>query len=357
MGFPALLDGPRVLPGSNAQIGGGLMVSEPKLGTNYSETPPSAPRDDGEGTTDDGKGPTDGPGDGGVDRVEVETDASLPPPMGVDDDNDEIDDDNEDDDDEGGDVQRISQRLNRGNRGVRFTTQGSGDAVPGAPASRPVNMPPDWPTPLSTPRGPAPSAPRPPDTPAPGNASAATAACIRLGIDPKLATETGDEFIIYLGSGRDRSGSVREHAAKSNLTVVMIDKKVGGYEHDISYAPVVAALVALVHLPNFKGVFVSIPCGTWSVLRYIRPGPPVLRRLASAINRWIDETLGIRRTDGTVVSRCSWCPASARRPSAPPPTCALGPGSTRGPSSNAGKPIAYCHRSRGIRAALRPVQS
>jgi len=150
---------------------------------------------------------------------------------------------------------------------------------------------------------------------------------------------------------------VREHAAKSNLTVVMIDKKVGGYEHDISYAPVVAALVALVHLPNFKGVFVSIPCGTWSVLRYIRPGPPVLRRLASAINRWIDETLGIRRTDGTVVSRCSWCPASARRPSAPPPTCALGPGSTRGPSSNAGKPIAYCHRSRGIRAALRPVQS
>ena len=62
--------------------------------------------------------------------------------------------------------------------------------------------------------------------PAPGNASAAMAACPRLGIDTKLATETGDEFIIYLGSGRDRSGSVREHAAKSNLTVVMIDKKV-----------------------------------------------------------------------------------------------------------------------------------
>ena len=122
----------------------------------------------------------------------------------------------------------------------------------------------------------------------------------RLGIDTKLATETGDEFIIYLGSGRDRSGSVREHAAKSNLTVVMIDKKVGGYEHDISYAPVVAALVDLVHLPNCKGVFGSKPCGTWSVLRYIRPGPPVLRRLASAVNRWIDETLGIKRTDGTL---------------------------------------------------------
>ena len=62
----------------------------------------------------------------------------------------------------------------------------------------------------------------------------------------------------------------------------------------------VAALVDLVHLPNCKGVFGSIPCGTWSVLRYIRPGPPVLRRLASAVNRWIDETLGIKRTDGTL---------------------------------------------------------
>ena len=63
--------------------------------------------------------------------------------------------------------------------------------------------------------------------PAPGNASAAMGGLgPRLGIDTKLATETGDEFIIYLGSGRDRSGSVREHAAKSNLTVVMIDKKV-----------------------------------------------------------------------------------------------------------------------------------
>ena len=142
------------------------------------------------------------------------------------DDEDGADDDNGDDGD-GGAV-RISQRLTRGNRGVRVSAQGSGDAVPGAPVSKPANMPPDWPTPPTTPRGPAPAAPRPPDTPAPGNASAAVAACHRLGIDPALATEKGDKFIVYLGSGRDRPGSVREHAAKSNLTVVMTDKKVGG---------------------------------------------------------------------------------------------------------------------------------
>ena len=289
---------PGCFPGLTRKSGGGLMVSEPKLGTNYSETPPPAPREDDEGPTDDGDGPTDGPGDGGVGRAGSETGTNLPPTVDLDDE-DEGDDDDGDVDDDGDDdgAQRISQRLSRGNRGVRFTAQGSGDAVPGAPASRPVNMPPDWPTPPSTPR-PEPAAP--PSTPAPGNESAATAACNRLDIDAKLATEMGDEFIIYLGSGRDRAGSVREHAAKRNLTVVMIDKKVGGYEHDIAYAPVVAALVDLVHLPNCKGVFGSIPCGTWSVLRYVRPGPPVLRRLASAVNKWVDETLGIKRADGTL---------------------------------------------------------
>ena len=177
----------------------------------------------------------------------------LPPPVVLDDSDDG--DGSDDNDGDGGDdgAVRISQRLTRGNRGVRVSAQGSGDAVPGAPVSKPVNMPPDWP-PVPTPRGPAPASPKPPDTPAPGNASAAAMACHRLGIDPALATGKGDKFIVYLGSGRDRPGSVREHAAKNHLIVVMIDKKVGGYEHDISYAPVVAALVDLVQLPNCKGV-------------------------------------------------------------------------------------------------------
>ena len=46
-------------------------------------------------------------------------------------------------------------------------------------------------------------------------------------MDVELCSEAGREFVIYVGSGRDRPGSVREHAAKHNLTVVMIDKKVG----------------------------------------------------------------------------------------------------------------------------------
>ena len=109
------------------------MVSEPKLGTNYSETPPIAPRKDDEGPTDDGDGPTDGPGDGGVGRTGLETGTNLPPTVDLDDvdegDDDDDEDGDDDDDDDGGDAQRISQRLSRGNRGVRFTAQGSGDAV------------------------------------------------------------------------------------------------------------------------------------------------------------------------------------------------------------------------------------
>ena len=58
-----------------------MTVAEPKLGTNYSEMPPVDARSGDEGTTDDGDTPTDGSGDGGVDRAEVETDTVLPPPV------------------------------------------------------------------------------------------------------------------------------------------------------------------------------------------------------------------------------------------------------------------------------------
>ena len=61
-----------------------------------------------------------------------------------------------------------------------------------------------------------------------------------------------------------------------------------------------SALTHLINLPNCVGVFASIPCGTWSAIRYHRPGPPVLRRLASAANGWLDETLGIKRADGSL---------------------------------------------------------
>jgi hypothetical protein len=85
---------PGCFPGLTRKSGGGLMVSEPKLGTNYSETPPPAPRKDDEGPTDDGDGPTDGPGDGGVGRAGSETGTNLPPTV-------DLDDEDEGDDDDG----------------------------------------------------------------------------------------------------------------------------------------------------------------------------------------------------------------------------------------------------------------
>ena len=44
-------------------------------------------------------------------------------------------------------------------------------------------------------------------------------------------------FMIYVGSSVDRPGSLREHAAQHGLDVVMVDPKVGGYEHDLVHQP------------------------------------------------------------------------------------------------------------------------
>ena len=318
---------PGCFPGLTRRAGGGLMVPEPKLGTNFSEIPPDdgvPPGDENDETPTNirkGSHGSHGSGDGGVARVEDEGLDAEPPHIDLADDDD---DDDDDDGDDGDGVERISQRLQRRNRGVRTTAQGSSDGVPGAPAGVTFGAPSN----PSSPRGPwsgwTPTPePKPPDTPKPkgnpspsnpkpGNKKAAPPpssapasgraieACRRFNMDVELCSEAGREFVIYVGSGRDRPGSVREHAAKHNLTVVMIDKKVGGYEHDLAYAPVAAAIDTLLRLPNCHGIFASLPCGTWSVLRYVRPGPPVLRRIASAINGWRDEVLGIKRVDGSL---------------------------------------------------------
>jgi hypothetical protein len=98
-----------------------------------------------------------------------------------------------------------------------------------------------------------------------------------------------------------RSARPRAHAAKHGLAVVMVDKKVGGYEHDLTFGPVIDDLEMILRHSSCTGLFFSTPCGTWTALRYLRPGPPVLRRLASAANQWKDEVLGILRPDGTFV--------------------------------------------------------
>ena len=262
---------PGCFPGLTRKAGGGLMVPEPKLGVGHSEV--TSEEQSTEQPQRDTDTPTDGSTGGGVGDGS-DGDQAAPPADNGDSDgsDDEMGDDGDDDGDGGGPPgggppgggrpQHISQRLGRANRGVRTSAQ----FVPGVQ----VNM------------------------------TESAEACRRFNMSADLTSESSGDFIIYIGSGRDRPGSVREHAAARNLTVVMVDKKVGGYEHDLAYAPVASALTHLVDLPNCVGVFASIPCGTWSAIRYHRPGPPVLRRLASAANGWVDETLGIKRADGSL---------------------------------------------------------
>jgi len=68
----------------------------------------------------------------------------------------------------------------------------------------------------------------------------------------------------------------------------------------LTFGPVIDDLEIILRHSSCTGLFFSTPCGTWTALRYLRPGPPVLRRLASAANQWKDEVLGILRPDGTL---------------------------------------------------------
>ena len=268
---------PWAFPGLRRKTGGGLMVPEPEpdASTTRSTTvmPPSTDRtgvptpnsgDAADSDADDDAGS----GDGGVARARGETPAQT---EDVDDDGDDAlgldqdeSDGDSDDDNGGGGAQRISQRLSRRNRGVRSTAQGSGDQVPG----QAVNV-------------------------AKGGADVERAA-------QRFDANLTHPYLIYVGSSVDRPGSLREHAAQHKLGVVMVDPKVGGYEHDLVHQPVADDLELLLKQANCQGMFVSIPCGTWSALRYIRPGPPVLRRLPSPLNEWVSQVLGVPRADGTL---------------------------------------------------------
>ena len=87
------------------------------------------------------------------------------------------------------------------------------------------------------------------------------------------------DFLVYLGGGKARDGDLEAHAREHNLAVVNIDTKHGGYGHNLTRREVTQALVRLASHPRCRCVVVSIPCGTWSALRYVKPGPDVLRRL------------------------------------------------------------------------------
>ena len=79
-------------------------------------------------------------------------------------------------------------------------------------------------------------------------------------------------FFLYIGSGASRDGDLQSEMKKlGGPIVVNIDLKVGGYDHDITYEGVQESVLKLARHPNCAGVFVSIPCKTFSVLRG-RPG-------------------------------------------------------------------------------------
>ena len=102
-------------------------------------------------------------------------------------------------------------------------------------------------------------------------------------------------FFLYIGSGAPRDGDLQSEMKKlGGPIVVNIDLKVGGYDHDITYKGVQDAVLKLARHPNCAGVFVSIPCKTFSVLRG-RPGVENSYPL-----RDLDQVLGIPREDGTL---------------------------------------------------------
>ena len=74
----------------------------------------------------------------------------------------------------------------------------------------------------------------------------------------------------------------------------MYKRQVGGYDHDITFSGVQDAILKLARHPSCAGVFVSIPCKTFSVLRG-RPGVENSYPL-----RDLDHVLGIPREDGTL---------------------------------------------------------
>ena len=55
---------------------------------------------------------------------------------------------------------------------------------------------------------------------------------------------------------------------------IRIDEKVGGYEHRINRPEVRAALLELARLEHCVGIFLQLPCGAWSVVKFSdEPGP------------------------------------------------------------------------------------
>ena len=110
-----------------------------------------------------------------------------------------------------------------------------------------------------------------------------------------LHVPDGVSFVLYLCSGEAvGTGSLAGFLRDAGIYTVPIDVKLGGYAHDMTVKAVQHKVQDLAARPGCLGVISSVPCGSWSVLRYNPQAnaPGVERRLPHHMR-------GVPRADGS----------------------------------------------------------
>ena len=103
------------------------------------------------------------------------------------------------------------------------------------------------------------------------------------------------KFYLYLGSGHHRDGDLHSQLKeRGGAPVICIDIKLAGYDHDMTDDHVQKRILDMALDARCLGVFVSIPCKTFSVLRN-KPGIEYSYPLRSS-----QHVLGIPREDGSL---------------------------------------------------------
>ena len=112
----------------------------------------------------------------------------------------------------------------------------------------------------------------------------------------ELTVPDGVGFVLYLYGGGDvGEGSVAWHLRQSGVHTVTVDVELGGYAHDATVPHIQRQILDLAARPSCLGVLSSIPCGSWSAVRYVAKAnaPGVERRLPH-------HARGVPRNDGSL---------------------------------------------------------
>ena len=112
----------------------------------------------------------------------------------------------------------------------------------------------------------------------------------------KLEVPDGVKFVLYLCAGKSvGEGTIAFFLRMAGIYTVMVDVKQGGYSHDLTHAPIQRQVLELAARPQCLGCLSSVPCGSYSVLRYVAQAnaPGVERRRPH-------HTRGIPRADGSL---------------------------------------------------------